>query len=142
MIGRSRMNTLAKIKQKVWQKIQTWKENLLSQRDKDILIKAAALAIPTYTISCLNFLRSLHPVREVDSPLLVESKGGEKYLLDWVEKLCLSKYQGGLGFRDLKTYNLVLLAKQVWMILQNEDLYFIKFLKQGTFLKHIFLKLC
>lgn len=54
VIGRSRMNTLAKIKQKVWKKIKTWKENLLSQRDKEILIKATALAIPTYTISCFK----------------------------------------------------------------------------------------
>ena len=39
------------VKSRVWQKLQGWKGKLLSQAGKEILIKAAAQAIPTYAMS-------------------------------------------------------------------------------------------
>lgn len=33
----------------------------------------------------------------------------------------MSKFQDGFGFKKLSTFNLTLLVKQSWRILQNED---------------------
>lgn len=47
--------------------------------------------------------------------------------------MCLPKFKGGLGFRDLNTFNLALSAKQCWRILQNPDVFWVKLLKARYF---------
>src|SRR3989337_2866167 len=36
-------------------------------------------------------------------------------------KICVPKKKGGMGFRDLHSYNLAMLAKQCWRLIQNPD---------------------
>lgn len=38
----------------MWQKLQEWKEKLLSQGDKEILIKVVAMPILNFTMSCFK----------------------------------------------------------------------------------------
>lgn len=51
VIGRSKKVTFACIKERIWKKLQGWKEKLLSRPGKEILIKSVAQAIPTYMMS-------------------------------------------------------------------------------------------
>lgn len=58
-IGRSKKVVFAEIKEKVCKKLAGWKSKLLSMGGKEILIKAVAQVIPTYTMSCFQFLKIL-----------------------------------------------------------------------------------
>ena len=57
LIGRAKKHNFAYIKERVWRKLQRWKEKLLSQAGREILIKSVIQAIPTYTMSCFKLDR-------------------------------------------------------------------------------------
>jgi hypothetical protein len=46
------------LKERMWQRIQGWKE-MLSRAGKEILIKAVAQAIPTFAMGCFNLTKGL-----------------------------------------------------------------------------------
>ena len=71
-VGKSRCNVFAYLKERIWQRIQGWKERLLSKAGKEILIKAVAQAIPVFAMGCLHSKGNVHPDQLYDSSLLVE----------------------------------------------------------------------
>ena len=54
LVGRNKRNTFMEVKAKLAKKLASWKEKLLSKAGKEVLIKAVAQAIPTYTMSCFK----------------------------------------------------------------------------------------
>jgi hypothetical protein len=58
-MGQYKTKNFGYLKEKVWQRIQGWKEKLLSKAGKDILVNAIAQAIPTYAMSCFDLTKTL-----------------------------------------------------------------------------------
>ena len=59
LVGKNKRNTFNDFKEKLSKKLAGWKEKLLSKAGKEVLIKAVAQAIPTYTMSCFKIPDSL-----------------------------------------------------------------------------------
>ena len=52
VVGRNKMASLNFIKERVWNKLQGWKEKLLSQAGREVLLKAVVQAIPAFAMGC------------------------------------------------------------------------------------------
>ena len=65
-VGRQKKACFNHIKEQIWSRMQGWKEKLLSQADKEIIIKEVVQSIPTYSISvfCLpiGLLKDIEPM--------------------------------------------------------------------------------
>ena len=61
-------------------KTQGWKDKLLSQASREVLLKAVVQAIPTYSMNCFKLTQTLCPELETNN-------------------------EGGMGFRDLQKFN-------------------------------------
>ena len=92
-VGRNKKASFDNIKQPVWKKLQEWKGKLLSQAGREILIKAVAQALPTYTMSCFKLPIGLcHDMKALIRRFFWEQRGENRktHWLKWQE-LCKPK---------------------------------------------------
>jgi len=122
-MGRSRAQTFSYLKDRVWKRIQGWKEKLLSKAGKETLIKAIAQAIPSYAMACFDITKGLADDISAIICRFWWAQQDKENKLHWVSRETLSnrKDKGSLGYRDLHLFNLAMLARQAWRIVQNPD---------------------
>lgn len=101
------------------------------------MLKAVAMAMPIYTMSCFRLNSKL--CREISSKMVNywwgEAEGKEKmHCIGW-KKMTKDKEAGGLGFKDLQMFNKALLAKQVWKLITQPNLLVSKVLKEKYYPK-------
>lgn len=113
-IGKGKAKNFSYIREKVWKKIQGWKEKLLSKAGKEILIKAAAQTIPVYAMGCLDPTKTFCDDLSALTGRYWWSQMDKTNKIHWIswEKLSKPKTDGGLGFRNLHYFNLAMLARQ------------------------------
>lgn len=100
------------IRNKVEQRIRGWADNYLSRAGKGVLLKAVALALPTYAMSCFRIPKGVcDEIYKVLARFWWSGAQGKRgvHWGAW-HRLTNHKREGGLGFRELTCFNLALLG--------------------------------
>lgn len=132
--GRKKSEMFRYIVEKVKKVTQGWHQKFLSPGGKEVLLKAIALAMPIYT---MNVFRLTKEICEEINSILARFwwSSGEKKGIHWFswQRMSRPKREGGLGFRDLESFNQALLGKQVWRIMQNPECLMARILRARYF---------
>ncbi|KAM2745333.1 hypothetical protein PS2_021080 [Malus domestica] len=119
--GLSKKAVFAEIRDKIEARLAGWSEQFLSQAGKEVLVKAVAMALPNFAMSCFKLPIGVY--RDVEKA--VRSywwRGNDQrrgcHWISW-DRLMKQKLAGGLGFKDIQCFNLAFLAKIGWRLIQN-----------------------
>lgn len=104
--------------------MQGWDKRMLSRAGKEILLKTIAQAMPNFAMSV--FLLPVEVCSDLEKAMCKfwwktnPTKSKNIHWKRW-ENMCKAKAAGGLGFRSIRDFNIALLGKQIWRLLQYPD---------------------
>lgn len=123
LIGQNYKKIFLYLRERILEKITGWKEKLLSQAGKKILIKFVLQAIRSYVMSVFllpNFL--CDEITDVIQQIWWSSEEKERGICWKSGRICVKvNWKGGLGFRNFEVFNFFLFAKQGSRLLHNPE---------------------
>lgn len=129
--GRSKRDAMNFIKDRIREKMNGWRNNLLNNAGREVLIKAVVTSIPTYAMSIFQLPKTwCAEINAMIARFWWGSKEGERKI-HWKrwQSMTLAKKVGGFGFKELTTFNVALLANMAARVLHEPNALWVQVLK-------------
>ena len=117
-------------KEKFWEpvlnklksRLNVWKGRFLSMAGRICLVKSVITAVPLYYLSLFKASKSVCKSIISIQRRFLWGWGKDNKPISWIswKNLCKPREEGGLGIRDIRKFNVALLAKWKWRCISNE----------------------
>ncbi|KAE8687139.1 hypothetical protein F3Y22_tig00111022pilonHSYRG00109 [Hibiscus syriacus] len=142
VVGKGKRAAFNFIKDRTERRIQGWTKRLLSFGGREVFIKSVVQALPACAMTC--YLLPEGVIEDIKSQARSYWWSGKHNSRGWAmvawDKICQPKKFGGMGFRDLRLFNVALLGNQIWRFIQDEQSLAFKVLKAKYFPSSSFFK--
>ncbi|KAK6121511.1 hypothetical protein DH2020_044741 [Rehmannia glutinosa] len=125
--GKLKVVHYASLVEKVASYINAWANCTLSYVGRTELIRSVVQGMECFWLSILPIPGAI--IDKITNLCRLFLWGERKALVAW-KNICLPKSEGGLGFRDIKSWNIALLAKVLWNIHEKRDSLWIRWVDQ------------
>ncbi|KAL8108560.1 hypothetical protein AgCh_024870 [Apium graveolens] len=124
VVGRNKSSIFGYIKDKMVERIESWDKKTLSKGGKEVLLKTVAQSFPIFAMSV--FLLPLHLCQDLEKLMCKfwwKSNSQKERSIHWQSwsNMSKKKSEGGMGFRNVRDFNVALLGKQGWRLLKYPD---------------------
>lgn len=133
-ITRSRTDSFNYLNDHFDKRVAKWKGNHFNQDGRSVMVQNVLKSSPIYHMNTFTIPDNIINSMESSQRYFWwgKSRQGGIYFRAW-PRICSHKYQGGLGFRNLKHMNLSLLSKTAWKLIHNPDALWVIILRYKYF---------